>query len=267
MHSVVSTGCQVHINKHTRITKTLLDHVYSNYQPDKVVNKIVLSELSPNDHFSTFSKFYQCKVERKKPEEIYVRKKFMSVEELIQFNEDLFTMVNSQDYKLMTDVNEKATYVINCYIKLIDKYMPLRKLSKKEKKFYFTPWITKDLQKEIERREILFKIKLDEGTEEAKEAHRKFKNKLSKKLFSAKQKFLQKKVYDSEGDKAKMWKVINQISNGCNFSSKKSKSIKELIDKYGNVITEQKKQFIVTYLLVLFIEMCYIFFIAYTLKV
>ena len=65
VHSVVSAGCQVHINKHTRITKTLLDHVYSNYQPDKVVNKIVLSELSPNDHFQLFPNFINVKSKEK----------------------------------------------------------------------------------------------------------------------------------------------------------------------------------------------------------
>ena len=102
-------------------------------------------------------------------------------------------MVNSDEYQSLASANEQATYVINCYEILIDKYMPLRKLSKQERRFYYTPWITKELQKEIEVRENLHKISLLEGTAESIKTHKKFKNKLSKKLFSAKRKFLDKK--------------------------------------------------------------------------
>ena len=242
VHSVASTGCNFHINKYTRISKTLLDHVYSNYNPKNVDNKIVLSELSPNDHFSTLSNFHQCKVDRVKPKEIFVRKKFLSCEELQSFNNELYVMLNGSEYQSMTDVDKKATYVTDCYVKLIDKYMPLRKLSKMERRFYNTPWINKDLQKDIEKREVLHKIKLKDGTEESKEIHRKFKNRLSKKLFSAKRKFMHNKIYGSIDDKGKMWKAINQIGNGYNFNNCNSNSIRELVDNEGNIVNDPKQK-------------------------
>ena len=66
-------------------------------------------------------------------------------------------MVNSNEYQSLTDVNKQATFVINSYETLIDKYMPLRKLSKQERRFHYTPFINKKLQKEIEVREKLYK--------------------------------------------------------------------------------------------------------------
>ena len=90
-------------------------------------------------------------------------------------------------------------------------------------------------------RENLHKISLLKGTAESIKTHKKVKNKLSKKLFSAKRKFINQKVYDSEGDKAKMWKAINQMSNGFNFNKKKKDSIEKLVDNEGNVITDQKE--------------------------
>ena len=142
----------------------------------------------------------------------------------------------------MTDVNKKATYVIDGYVKLIDIYMPRPKLSKMERRFYSTPWINKDLQKEIEKREALHKIKLNDGTEVSKEIHRKFKNRLSKKLSTAKRKFLQNKIYESIDDKSKMWKAINQIGNGYTFNNRKNNSIKELVDNEGNFVSDPKQK-------------------------
>ena len=240
VHAIASTGCNFHINKPTRVSKTLIDHVYSNFDMQTVENKIIRSEISPNDHFSTLSTFHQCKIDKIRPKEIFVRKKNLSVRQLEQLNSELYLMLNSSKYTYINEVNSKANYIIECYKNLMEKYMPLRKLSKKERRFFFKPWINKDLQKEIYQREKLFKKRIEEGTEDAIKEHKQFKNKLSKKIFSAKKQYFQKKVHETEGDKYKMWGAISQISNGYKTNHLKNNSIKELIDKEGNAISSPK---------------------------
>ena len=56
-NSLNSVGCKIHVDKPTRTEKntaTCIDHVYSNLPPDRLTNRIVMSDAS--DHFGILTK-------------------------------------------------------------------------------------------------------------------------------------------------------------------------------------------------------------------
>ena len=94
-------------------------------------------------------------------EPIYYRKSRLSDHEWEQFNNDLkhslsqkLTGCDIENY----DVNVSAEILTKTYHELIEKYMPQRKLSKKQKRFRNKPWITKGMKKSIQYKNKLYKL-------------------------------------------------------------------------------------------------------------
>ena len=77
--------------------------------------------------------------------DVYVRKKITSQVEWNNFNNELKTSLSLINFEI-TDVHEITNQIIDVYQKLVDKYMPLKKLSRKEKSFHYKPWLTSGIQ-------------------------------------------------------------------------------------------------------------------------
>ena len=237
LNSVVSLGCSIHLNRPTRVvdkTATLIDHVYSNFSDENVETKIIMSEISPNDHFSTitfFSHYSSCPKKKKK---IFVRKKNLNEQEWSNFNRKLHSLLENDTYYNIVDVNEKVNFITQCYNDLIEEFMPLRQLSRKETRFYYRPWITAGLKTSIAQKNKLFsKMKKNETDTNVKE-FKTFRNKLSKLLSIAEKKYHHKKLFDAKNDKKQTWKVLNNIKNGKHKTDRKSKcNINQLVDEHG----------------------------------
>ena len=78
------------------------------------------------------------------------------------------------------DVNTNANDLVNVIKILLDKYLHLTKLSRKESKYYYKPWITKGIKVSIRKRYALFKKLRATGRGSDETAHKRFRNKLSK---------------------------------------------------------------------------------------
>ena len=89
--------------------------------------------------------------------DIYVRKKILSQVEWTNFNTELHTSLNELNV-FDENVHETTNRIIAIYQKLVDKYMPLRKLTRKEKSFFFKPWLTKGIQQSMKTRDFFTKI-------------------------------------------------------------------------------------------------------------
>ena len=157
-----SSGCNVHCNIPTRIiqnSRSCIDHVYSNFEQHTVDTSVILSDIS--DHFSTLSKFSAACSYNKKPKNVYKRKFRLNEEEERNFCSELNTLLNNDAVRSISSCpNIMAKILIQSYQNLINKYFPLKKVSKKALKFIHKPWLTKGLKISIRNKNRLsFKLR------------------------------------------------------------------------------------------------------------
>ena len=141
LNDIQSAGCLSFIDIPTRVVfkghrweTSCIDHSYSNIQPERLQTYVVTSSIS--DHFSTITKITDAKNINISKQTIYRRKKTLTSTEIRSFNEDLQKLLqnNSFDCATSESLNEKTNYLISAYQTLIDKYLPLRKITKKKEK-------------------------------------------------------------------------------------------------------------------------------------
>jgi len=98
VNSLYSVGCNVAINKPTRVTShgsSCIDHVYSNFTSNKLDTGILLSDVS--DHYSTLTCVNGLR-RVKKNYDVFVRKSDLNEEEWDQFNVQLYNKLNSEAF-------------------------------------------------------------------------------------------------------------------------------------------------------------------------
>ena len=99
-----------------------------------------------SDHYSTLTKigdFAKCN----KNTDIYFGKCNLSEKLWVKFNYELENILNNNfPSGSNCDVNHQANIISRAYKKLVDKYMPLKKLSKKRQKREDEPWMTDGLK-------------------------------------------------------------------------------------------------------------------------
>ena len=107
---------------------------------DLVDNFIVQADIS--DHFGTLSKIRGLGDDQPDTD-IFYRRSTLSESEWEAFNSELDSALQQINSNFMShNPNVLATSITKIYLNLIDKYMPLRKLSRKRKKFSDKPWLT-----------------------------------------------------------------------------------------------------------------------------
>ena len=165
LHNIEGAGCLSFIDKATRVVKrkdrwetSCIDYLYSNIEPIRMQSYVVTSDIS--DHFSTLAKIVDANAINISKKPIYRRKKVLSPSEKENFNGELNFLLNRisfSDPSSSYTVHEKTEYLIKSYESLIDKYMPLKKISLNKKKMLLKPWITAGIRKSIAIRDKLRK--------------------------------------------------------------------------------------------------------------
>ena len=93
-------------------------------------------------------------------EEIYYRKSNLSSFQWKQFYREMRTSLNKKLPEFQTNDHINADYfaesITSTYIDLIEKYMPRKKLSRKQKRYHQKPWITKGLRNSIKTKDKLY---------------------------------------------------------------------------------------------------------------
>ena len=236
-----SLSCNLFIDKPTRVksgcTPSCIDHLYSNLPTDSIISRIIYSDIS--DHFPILSRI-DFAIHRRDNEPVYRRKNNLSTDEWYKFNFDLNS--NLRDEISLVETGDCPNYlaekITSIYQKLLDKYMPLKKLTRKEKSFLNKPWITNEIKSCI--RKCTYLLHKSRRTQDPAhlEEHREYRSVLSKLKRQEYNKYYKEKIAKYGEDKAKTWRLINEITNR---KKKKNKSIDFLIDKHGNRI-ENKDQ-------------------------
>ena len=228
-----SYGCNMYINKPTRVTSstaTCIDHVYANLPSDNIESHVLLSDVS--DHYATLTKVSGL-VREHGHKVIYRRKSNLNETEWKSFNLELKTILTEKLLSIEenTEPNAVANTITKTYQILLDKYMPLKKLSRKQKRYHSKPWITPAIKVSIRKKNKLFKLSKRKNSERITAEYKKYRNLLTGLKRRAYESYYRQKLAQCGQDKSKIWRLINEIAKR---KRNVKKSIKNIIDKNGN---------------------------------
>ncbi len=241
MTAISSMGCNIMVDKPTRITPsggTCLDHIYSNLHCDNVENYIVQADVS--DHYGTFSKINDIVFDDPDSTDVYYRRTTLSDPEWEEFNAELDSSLQHIHSNFVShNPDNLANVITKTYRSLIDKYMPLKKLSNKRKRNSDKPWITQGLKKSVWTKFKLYKKAKKSGSTSDWQKYKKYLNVLTRAKQKAEQIHYKNLSIIYGQDKSKTWKLINQICN--RKRNRNASAIKSLIDKNGVKLEDNLK--------------------------
>ena len=124
-------------------------------------------------------------------------------------------------------MHELAEQLVDIYKDLIDKYLPLRKLSRKEKSFWFKPWLTRGIRTSMNTRDALHRESLKSDNEEDHKYYKRYKNFVTRMQNKSYNDYHSKNLeeHQKNNNKKKIWESINEIAN---YKRKKTTEIKWL---------------------------------------
>ena len=175
---------------------------------------MVTSDVS--DHFSTLAKIIDANAVNAMKKTIFRRKKTLSSREKCDFNRELNSLLNSSGaFESDTNytVNEKTTYLIATYESLIDKYMPLKKLSKNEKNNLLKPWITRGIRESIRVRDKLRKKCTKTKSAAVYNLYKIYRNTITHMKKFSFNSFYKEKLNKNFGNKRKEWEILDNAKS------------------------------------------------------
>ena len=189
-----------------------MDNIFVNTFDDPVAGNI-LDQIS-YDHLPNFVIMNHV-LKKKEKVQMKMDKRNFNAE---KFNADLLN--DDLLLKLLNagKTDDSSNIFLTKFRNLLDKYAPLRKLSKKEKRLRHNPWMTTGLLKSISKKRSLFKSlkKHKEKNKNADDIHKKYKtynnmiNKLKKKC---KRDYYQNYFTENCKNAKKVWTGINKLLN------------------------------------------------------
>ena len=205
---------------------TLLDNIFCN-NLDMVHNSgLILDDLS--DHFPIFA---SCSFNLSND----LSCKFIKVFDQ-QRTSELSSYLHEQlnDFLSICDPIEASNTLINSYMLGIEKYSKYIKCTRKTRAL--KPWISSAILTSINTRNILFRAKLKNPSQENKEAYCKHRNCLNILIREAKKKYIQEQIAQSKSDSKRMWNLLN-----CTAKGKTRMPIvqKQFVDSHGGTIYGQ----------------------------
>ena len=219
-----------HIILPTRITtrsKTLIDNIFSNSLNSSYISGNITTSIS--DHLPQFLLIPNINIKDLLPKHhnLFKRdstnfKKEDFILDLldIDWNTTLQTNKNDPDFSF-NQFYEK----INC---IIDNHLPLKKVSKKELKQQFKPWITTGIRKSIKVRDKLFNKYINSKNHNKELIHNEYKryrNLIVSLTRLSEKKYYQSYFKDNYNNIRKTWDGIKSIINISNMKSMSPSSL------------------------------------------
>ena len=93
----------------------------------------------------------------------------------------------------------------------VNKFAPLKKASRREKKLNQKPWLSRELLNLIKQKNKLFK-QLQKKFDNF-ENYKKQRNALNRKIMTAKETYYKDMIDDSTGNFSTLWKIIGKLAN------------------------------------------------------
>ena len=157
-----SYGFENYIKASTRITKesnTLIDHFYFNNNINSnTKTTIIIDDIS--DHFPILAIIKEYRTPQTHSRTPIFRRNYSNVNKESLYSDAISMLKNfyTQCLNLPNlDVHKQFKELETQFKQVIDKNVPLQKLSRKKEKRYSNPWINKDIQMSIKRKNNLYK--------------------------------------------------------------------------------------------------------------
>ena len=218
-YDIITTNLMVpHIVLPTRLTsnsKTLIDNIFSNaINFDKGISGNITASIS--DHLPQFLIIPKENYQPPKKHNIFKRDvknfdKETFVAEIINTNWNTVLSIEKGDPNYSFEMfNSKIN-------QLLDKYVPLKKVTKKDFKHQLKPWVTSGICKSIKRRDkLLQKFIKAKDAEIKNELHLRYKtlrNQIVSLIRTSKKQHFQQYFTENSNNIRKTWKGIKNIIN------------------------------------------------------
>ena len=94
-----------------------------------------------------------------------------------------------------------------------NKFAPLKKASRREKKISQKPWLTRELLNKIQTKNKLFKQLHKKFDKDNFEKYKKQRNALNREIKSAKETYYKDLIDDSNENSSSLWKILGELAN------------------------------------------------------
>ena len=115
--------------------------------------------------------------------------------------------------------------------------MPVKPLSRKQRRFFNKPWITKGIKVSIKTKNKMFRICKSSSEPSLLEKYRVYRNLLTRLKSRAKNNYYADLAIQYGNDKSKIWRLVNEITKRKRITNN---SIKSIIDKNGDKLHDPK---------------------------
>ena len=210
--NIISSFCfQAHILQPTRITdhsKTLIDKIFFNSLEHFTISGNIIYDISDHlPNFLIFDKFSSLH----NNVNLYKRdySNFNSQDMISEFQSINWETINSSEQ----DSSSIFSSFYNVISTIIDKHIPVKQLSKRERKFLSKPWITSALRKSIYVKNNLYKKFIKTRSTYIHSKFKLYRNKLNHLLKISKKKYDNSYFFDNINDSKRVWKGVKQIVN------------------------------------------------------
>ena len=224
---IITTNLLVpHIIYPTRITsttKTLIDNIYSNCTnfEDGISGNLT---LAISDHLAQFLLIQEETLKIPVSGNVYTRN-------LTNFDREnfLLDLLGIDWNEVIALENNNPNQSFNSFFdeidSLVNRYIPLKKLTKKEVKSHFKPWITIGIRNSMKRRDKIYKkyikAKNNESKSEYENQYKVLRNQIVKLCRDSKNTHFQNFFFHNADNAKNTWKGTNQIIN---INNKRNKS-------------------------------------------
>ena len=194
---------------------TLIDNIFTNdIDPDMISGNLA---IGISDHLPSFL------VKSKNSQKHMPKKHNIYTRDTKNFDRENFILGNiSIDWNETLDLNKNdpSISLTNWFSKmnsLLDRYMPLKKVTKKDYKRQFKPWITDDILNKIKEKNYIFKKYIKIKDPQRKNEHfvqyKLLKNEILLITRQSKKDFYSKFFQDHKNNIKKTWEGIKEIVN------------------------------------------------------
>ena len=222
-------------------TDTLIDNIFTNhFNPDTVSGNLTLAISDHLPSFTIFPKSNQNHIPKRHNLYKRDRSNFKDKEDFMLFREDFINIdwpeilqLEKQDPNLSFNILHDSTET------LLDKYLPLKKLSKTDHKRKYKPWITLGILTSMKQRNKLFgkytRTKNIQYKNKLFAEYKSLRNRIIDLIKTSKQNFFRNYFEINSNNIRKIWKGINQIVN---IKTKSNESPTCLTDQNDQTITD-----------------------------
>ena len=217
---------------------TLIDNIFSNqYKPDTISGNITVN--ISDGHLPSFM------ISPKSNQNHLPKKHNIFTRDLKNFDKESFlldlALINWDDLIYPNDANQSFDNLLSKINKLVDKYMPLKKITKRELKKMYKPWITDRILDSIKKKDKLFDRYIKAKNKTTKELiHDEYKilrNQINESIRLSKKNYYGRYFTEHSNNIKKLWLGIKEIVN----IKSKDRNFPSSIELDNKIITDTKE--------------------------